>query len=348
MKPYVKGVVTMTTTDAVTGKVIDVYVDDNMVVDIGVYNMWRRGSTLDETNQLQLNTIHFGSDYGPEPRWGIFNPEPPSRKFIHTTQDVNHVVNPDLVEYKYPRDDVLQVECYLNGTDFMNSNFPADVDFRWTSMTLRFMNGDIFAYKRFPIRSISRHVNVTIDWRFTIVNSDEWCGLGGHEMEADDVYAIYEGIAVPLILPSGVNAGVQLTGNATYHKDPEILEQMTQGGMKINSYFASVMINDSNASDIKYSDNGFVTQAVGVSILTNSVEVDIEFEGVLVETVLLYAAGGVSNSGNTNFAYYYDRQLADLGAAAKLAKYPTIHSTRQPNSYDQYISKPFKLTVRTL
>lgn len=178
MKPYVRGVVTITTTDAKTGEIIDQYGPaDNMVVDIGVATMWKRVSTLDETNQHQLQTLHLGDDLGTDPRWNIFNPEPPARAFNQTTQNVTHVIDPLKIEFDYPIDEILRVKCYLDGTTFMDDYFPGEVDYRFTSMTLRFNSGEVFAYKRFPIRSISRHVHVTFDWRFKIVNSEEWCAI---------------------------------------------------------------------------------------------------------------------------------------------------------------------------
>lgn len=180
MKPYTKGIVTITTTDAITGEVVDSFgPSENMVTDSGIATMWRRVSTLDETNQYQLNTLMLGDDHGVDDagRWGIFNPEPPSRGFTKDNQNVTHTILPSKVEYDYPTDDVLRVRTYINGSVFMDDYYPAEVDYTFTSMTLRFNNDDIFAFKRFPIRSISRHVHVTIDWRFIMINANEWCAL---------------------------------------------------------------------------------------------------------------------------------------------------------------------------
>lgn len=175
MMPYVKGEVRITMTDINTGEVVDSYgPSENMVVDIGVSTMWKRASMLDELNQFQLHTLHLGDDLGDD-RWGIFNPEPPSRMFDQTNQNITYVI-PETT-YEYPTDEVLRATAYINGSELMEDNWPLEVDYRFTSMTLRFNNGEVFAFKRFPIRSISRHVHVTFDWRFTIVNAEEWCSI---------------------------------------------------------------------------------------------------------------------------------------------------------------------------
>lgn len=174
MRPYIHGKLKITTKDAMTGEVIDVYgFDDNMVVDVGVDTMWLRASTDDASEQYRLDTIHLGDDYGDTSRWGIFNPEPPSRGFTATTQNVTHVI--PSVDFDFPTDEVMRVTATVDGTMMMNTYFPDDIDYRFLSATLRFNNGTVFAYKRFPIRSISRAVTVEFDWRFSIINAEEWC-----------------------------------------------------------------------------------------------------------------------------------------------------------------------------
>lgn len=173
MKPYIKGTVEITVTD-LEGNLIDHYgPEDNMVLDTGVATMWQRLSTIDSTNLTQLDTIALGDDYGDPARWSIFNPEPPAREFTEVTQNATYSL--PAVDYTFPLDDALRVVGNIEGSTFMEANFPFEVDYRFSSMTLRFNNGTAFAYKRFPIRSISRHVRVTIDWRFTIVNAEEHC-----------------------------------------------------------------------------------------------------------------------------------------------------------------------------
>lgn len=174
MRPRIQGKLKITTTDIETGEVIDVYgFDKNMVVDSGVDTMWLRAATDDVSEQYRLDTIHLGDDYGSDTLWGIFNPEPPSRGFTSANQNVTHVLQS--VQFDFPTDEFLRVTASVSGTELMNTYFPAEIDYRFTSATLRFNNGSVFSYKRFPIRSISRAVNVEFDWRFSIINAEEWC-----------------------------------------------------------------------------------------------------------------------------------------------------------------------------
>lgn len=174
MMPYIDGRLKIITKDISSGEVIDVYgFEKNIVVDQGIDAMWLRASTDDLSETYRLDTIHLGDDYGASPRWSIFNPEPPSRGFDSSSQNVTHVL--PSVEFDFPTDEVMRVTSSVIGTDMMDSYFPDDIDYRFTSASLRFNNGAVFAYKRFPIRSISRSVLVEFDWRFSVINAEEWC-----------------------------------------------------------------------------------------------------------------------------------------------------------------------------
>lgn len=175
------GVLAITVTDKESNDIVDSLSISNMVTDVGIETLWKRASMIDELNQFQLDSLHFGDDFG-DGRWTIFNPEPATRGFTKNNQNVTHKLN--LINFEYPTDEFLKATAFIDGTVFMDDYFPAEVDYRYTSMTLRFKNDDVFAYKRFPIRSISRFVNVTIDWRFKIVNEEEWCKIPDNIPEA--------------------------------------------------------------------------------------------------------------------------------------------------------------------
>ena len=174
MKPFIKGELKITSYSKFTGEIVDVYgFDSNIVTDSGIDTMWLRAANDDAANQYQLKDLHLGDDFGNTPRWSIFNPEPPSRGFNDSTQSVTHVV--DSYSYDFPIDEVLRFYTTVDGETMMNTYFPDQISYDFTSATIRYNNGTIFAYKRFPIRSISRAVTVEFDWRFKIINSDEWC-----------------------------------------------------------------------------------------------------------------------------------------------------------------------------
>lgn len=174
MKPYIDGQIRIQTTDNITGEMLDeLSWQSNMVLDVGVEQLWRRATTEDAAGVHQLNTLYMGDDLGIGSQWGIFNPQPAQRGFTESNQNVNFVV-PD-TSFEFPDDESFKSIVEINGTQFMEDNFPNDIDFQFTSITLRFNNGVPFAYKRFPIRSISRFVNVRIDWLFVFKNASEFC-----------------------------------------------------------------------------------------------------------------------------------------------------------------------------
>lgn len=174
MTSRINGEIKIITRDKGTGSVIDVYdYCSNHVVDEGVVAMWQRGSATDPNEQVRLDTIKLGDDFGDTSRWSVFNPEPPSRGFTKTNQNVTYTI--PSVDYTFPTDVIMKVAATIDGKSMMDANFPDKVVYNFTSATLRFSNDIVFSFKRFPVRSISREVTVEIDWRFGIVNSDDWC-----------------------------------------------------------------------------------------------------------------------------------------------------------------------------
>lgn len=171
MNININGLVTISTYDNITGKKIDEYgPSQNMVVDDGISYLWKRTTTKDELNQFQLKSISFGDDYG---SGSELNPESPNRGMGGDDQNV--VLTFNNITFSHPKENTMRVSFTIDGTSFMNTNFPDDIDFKFTSMTLRFENGVVFAYKRFPQKSISRFITVTVDWDFIITNSEEYC-----------------------------------------------------------------------------------------------------------------------------------------------------------------------------
>lgn len=173
----IEGYLKITTKDR-HGNVLDVYgFEKNIIVDQGISSMWVRATTEDSEEQYVLGSIQLGSDYGDLAKWGIFRPEPPSRGFTGDDQDVTYTV--DTLEFDFPSDSVMRVYASVDGKTLMETHYPDDIDYRFSSATMRFENGDVFSFKRFPVRTISREVIVDFDWRFGIVDSSDWCGEGG-------------------------------------------------------------------------------------------------------------------------------------------------------------------------
>jgi hypothetical protein len=173
MKPFIQGTVGIKFFDSVTGELIDEQKpESNMVLDVGIRELWRRATLADATGVYRLNNIHLGDDIGTGSQWSIFNPQPAQRGFVGEDQNTTFIVDAD---FTFPTDEELLVTVTLNGTNVMNDNFPTAVEYRFSSMTLRYANGIPFSFKRFPMRSLSRFVNVQIDWRFKFLNASEFC-----------------------------------------------------------------------------------------------------------------------------------------------------------------------------
>lgn len=167
------GDVTITITDNDGNR--DICRGKNKVLDVGIAALWQRLGGPDGANANKFHNVYFGDDIGTGGSWSIFNPQPVNQSFTSANQNVTHELNPSSVSFEYPTDDVLLVTAFVDGSQFMEDHFPNEVEYRFTSMTLRTLAGTPFAFRRFPIRSISRFVQVRIDWRFTLINEEEWC-----------------------------------------------------------------------------------------------------------------------------------------------------------------------------
>lgn len=170
----VEGILTISEFDE-KGFLIGKLQERNMVTDAGIRALWGRITTADTTASLRLDTLVLGDDFGNPNEWSIFNPEPPNRSFTAADQNATYTI-PE-VTFEFPSDEALRCSVLIDGTETMNNDFPEEIEYHYTSMTLRFNNGTVFSFKRFPIRSISRNVQVFIDWRFRVVNAPEWCDV---------------------------------------------------------------------------------------------------------------------------------------------------------------------------
>lgn len=149
---------------------VSVFKEENMILDVGIDGIWKR--MVFEGQQHRLNTFFFGDDMG---NGTIFNPDKADRTMDGDSQNVVHELDPALISFTYPNDNEVMMTTEINGEAFMNANFPNDVHMRYTSVTARLVNGVPLAYKRFPIRSLARFVNVTINWKFSIYNEENAC-----------------------------------------------------------------------------------------------------------------------------------------------------------------------------
>jgi len=179
MYEYAKGEVTIETYDRKTGKRIEICgPSDNIVTDKGIGQMWRRISMSDSSGIFKFETIAIGTDFGDPATWSVFNPEPATRDFTSADQTAIYFAKVDQVFYDYPLDPTIKVTAIIDGAMTMAQSFSDQFSADFSSATLRFGNGETFAYKRFPIRSITRDVNIKIVWTITLKNAAEYCNEG--------------------------------------------------------------------------------------------------------------------------------------------------------------------------
>lgn len=110
-----------------------------------------------------INHIKFGDDVG---TGNISGPEQPT---LDTTKDEQNVVLPTpqtdqiVVNRSVSTTDVsITSFVIINGSDILDLTGQDSIEF--TSIGLYLDNDELFAYRRFPIRSISRVVDVSINW----------------------------------------------------------------------------------------------------------------------------------------------------------------------------------------
>lgn len=169
------GAVTVTSRDKITGEIVDQFgPDTNRVVDEGIAAFWERASTQNLNENLILEPIlYVGDDFGNPASWSVFNPEPAQPGFTAVDQNVIHTFS--TVTYSQPSDALLRMVCTIDGQAYFDANDPTGLTFDFNSLTLRFISGVVFSYKRLPVRTLSREVDLTIQWDFLILNKDEYC-----------------------------------------------------------------------------------------------------------------------------------------------------------------------------
>jgi hypothetical protein len=172
----INGVLSIKTICKETGQVLDVFKDKNVITLDGMSKLWERMAG----NGDIISHFVLGSDYGVEEGgdWNIFAPKPAENSYNTENQFAIYSDAPVNTVFEYPSITELQVGTLLNGERIIDELFPDEVTVRYNSASIRFGDDTIFSYKRFPVRSISRLVDVQILWTFTLVDSALFdCGI---------------------------------------------------------------------------------------------------------------------------------------------------------------------------
>ena len=169
----INGVVTIRTISKETGEVLDEFVDNNVVTTVGMEHLWKRVSDSQDANNYTLQYFVLGSDYGVEEGgdWSMFAPKPAKKEYTKDNQIILYEDDPANTAFAYPSDTELQVGTILDGSYIINNFFSSETVIFYNSATIRFGDGTVFSFKRFPVRSITKVVDVQISWKFTLVDS---------------------------------------------------------------------------------------------------------------------------------------------------------------------------------
>lgn len=146
-----------------TGQVIDGFDDRNVITFQGTSTILNRITT--PSGGSYVTHIALGDDVG---NGTILQPEQATESLSGGSQAIVYEVPVNDITITYPNTYTFTMGTVLNGTDILDSNFPDEIDLRFTSATIRFNNGDVLSYKRFPVRSLSRLVDIEITWTISL------------------------------------------------------------------------------------------------------------------------------------------------------------------------------------
>lgn len=184
----ISGILTIKEFCKETGDLLDQYTDANVITEQGVNTLFLRMALGDPDNLMKFDHFTLGIDDGsqeePSESWGLLNPKPALKRYTSLNQLGIYDVPHSSMVFDYPEKNTFQAATLLDGQFILDTYFPGDVDMRYTSATLRFDNSTTFSYKRFPVRSLSRLIDVQIIWTFRFVNEyDYLCPVPPYEAE---------------------------------------------------------------------------------------------------------------------------------------------------------------------
>lgn len=147
--------------DAMSGDIIysEAFDDHNVITSKGASIFLDRVTKSAEA--AYITTIYLGDDVG---NGNLLNPEEEKESYTNINQNIVYQIPVSDITLTYPDPFTFELATVLNGTAILDSMFPTDIDMRFTSATIRFSDDEVFAYKRFPVRSLSRLVDIELVW----------------------------------------------------------------------------------------------------------------------------------------------------------------------------------------
>lgn len=138
-----------------TGEVVDQFDDKNVLVVDSRTSITRAiaGNTLGVIRFLKI-----GNDVG---SGTIYEPEPAHESYDENVMNVLFESQNLTVGYPDPR--TVAFNVLVRGTDVLRQH-PGLTDVKFTSAALHTADGNVFSYKRFPVRTISDVLDLSIVW----------------------------------------------------------------------------------------------------------------------------------------------------------------------------------------
>jgi len=159
------------TKDPKTGEIKSsetIFDEDNVITNEGLAEAMKRLTFPDgDSNAVDayVYNIVLGDDVG---TGTLLDPQIAVSSLKSTDQSVVYEIPNSDISFTYTTSTELKLGTMLNGTSILDTYFPNDVDMRYTSATIRLKNGKSLSYKRFPVRSLSRLVDIEIIWTLTL------------------------------------------------------------------------------------------------------------------------------------------------------------------------------------
>lgn len=145
-----------------TGEILDEF-GDNLVVNVGMSQIIRAFTTASPAGgslQYVLQTFKIGDDIG---TGTLLVPEPAKPSDTNLSQNVVYTAPYGDINITYPNYYSVELRISLDGNTVMAA-YPAEVDLRFSSAGLYSGDDQIFAYRRFQTRTITREIVIDVKW----------------------------------------------------------------------------------------------------------------------------------------------------------------------------------------
>lgn len=166
MNRFIRGDLAITSRLKEDGRIIDQLDERNVVTAQGASDLLARVTKNDATvSNSYVKTIALGDDVGDGT---LLSPEQASELSTGTMQSVVYTVPVSDITITYPTPFSFEISTVLDGTYILENFYPSDIEMRFTSATIRYESNKTLSYKRFPVRSLSRLVDIEIRWTISL------------------------------------------------------------------------------------------------------------------------------------------------------------------------------------